>query len=252
MRKFRLCGVALVALCALPVAAGELEDVVAKHLEARGGLDKIEAVKSARITGKMIFPGGAMEAPLVLQWKEPNKLRMEFTLQGMTGIQAYDGETGWAVMPFQGRTDPEPMSEEQLEQIDEQADFHGAFVNSEEKGYTLEYLGKEEIEGTEAHKIKVTNKHGEETLVFLDAEYFLEIKSESKRTIRGQELEIEASQGDYKDVDGLMLAHSVESKPKGMEAGQSVIFEKIELNVPLDDALFEMPEKKVEEPAETE
>ena len=252
MRSIRLCLIVLAALSASLVMAGELEDVVAKHLEARGGLDKIEGVESARISGKMIFPGGAMEAPLVMQWKQPNKLRFEFTFQGMTGIQAYDGESGWAVMPFQGRTDPEPMTEDQLKQFDEQADFHGAFVNSEKKGYKLEYLGTEEVEGTEAHKIKVTNKNGEETLVFLDAEYFLEIKSESKRTIRGQELEIEASQGDYKEVDGLMMGHSFESKPKGAEAGQSIVFEKIELNVELDDSLFQMPEKKAETPAETE
>jgi outer membrane lipoprotein-sorting protein len=223
-------------------AAGEtLEEVLAKNYEARGGLDKITAVKSARLTGKMTM-GQGMEAPFLWQWKRPNKLRLEFTIQGMTGVQAYDGTTGWMLMPFMGKTEPEKMSQEDADNVKEQADFDGELVNWKEKGYKVELLGKEPVEGTDAWKLKVTKPNGDTTTVYLDAEYYLEIKSEGKRTIRGQEVEYESSVGDYKEVDGLMIPHSITSKAKGTPSGQTITIDKVELNVPIDDAVFAMPE----------
>jgi outer membrane lipoprotein-sorting protein len=245
----RLYGMAIILclVCAPGAVAAELDDIVAKHLEARGGEDKIKAVESAQLTGTMTFPGAGIEAPLVFKWKSPAKFRADFTVQGMTGSQAFNGETGWQLMPFQGQTEPQPMSEEEVKQTEDEADFHGPFVDTEKKGYKLEYLGEEEVEGTQAHKIKITNKHGDETIVFLDAEYYLEIKSVSTRTMREQEITVETSSGDYKEVDGLMIAHSIEATPEGAPGGQALTFEKIELNIPIDDSEFEMPEKKAAE-----
>ncbi len=235
------------ALCALlavsNVASGELEDIVAKHLAARGGSLKLEAIDSIQMSGRMHFPGAGLEAPVLFRWKKPNKLRIEFTFQGLTGVEAYDGKTGWGIMPFEGKTDAEPLGEEQVKLLEEQADFHGPFVDSAKKGYKLEYLGREAVDGQDAHKIKVTNKHGAQSFVYLDAQSFFKIKSETKRTVREEELDIETSQGDYKEVAGLMLAHSVESKPKGQPAGQTIVFEKIEVNVELPDSVFAMPGK---------
>jgi len=239
--KRRICiGILLSAVLASFAVAEGLEAIVAKNLEARGGLDKIRSVDSVRLSGTMTM-GGQMEAPFTWQWKRPDKLRLEFKFQGMTGIQAFDGETGWRVMPFGGQTDPEEVSEDERKLFEEQADFDGPLIDSEKKGYTVEYLGAEEVEGTEAHKLKLT-KGDNVTYLYLDAEYFLEIKSEAKRTVRGQEVEIETAVGDYKDVEGLLIAHSIESKPKGASQGQTITFEKIELNVELDDSQFVMPE----------
>jgi hypothetical protein len=236
-------GLSTLGLAGTPGAwAGALEDVVAKHLAARGGIEKLKAVGTVRITGKLEFAGAGMEAPLLFQWKAPNKLRSEFTLQGLTGVQAYDGKQGWAIMPFQGKTDPEPLGPEEIEQIEEQADFHGAFVDSEAKGYRLEYLGTGDVDGKPAHRIKITNRRLDETIAFIDAESFLEIKSEAKRTFHDdQEIEIEITRSDFKEVGGLMLAHTYESKPKGQPAGQRLLFEKIEVGVEIPDSVFAMP-----------
>ncbi len=220
--------------------AQTLDEVLAKNYEARGGLARITAVSSARITGTMSM-GGGMEAPFVWQWKRPNKLRVEFTVQGMTGVQAYDGQTGWMVMPFMGSSDPEKMPEDQLADIREQADFEGELVNWKAKGHQVELVGREKVEGTDALKLKVIKSNGDINYVYLDAEYFLEIKGEGKRTLRGQEVEFESSIGDYKEVGGLMIPHSMSSRAKGAPAGQTITFTKVELDVPLDDSLFTMP-----------
>lgn len=247
-----LAAVCALVLVALPLAAQEptIEDLIQKNLEAKGGRDAWEGIETARITGTMSF--GPQEAPFAYEWKAPNKVRIEFTLQGMTGVQAFDGEGGWALMPFMGKTEPEKMAPEDAAQMKNEADFRGPLLNPEEKGYTLEYAGEEEVEGTPAYKIKVTNEDGDISYVYLDKEYYVEIQRVDERTIRGQEVVSTASIGDYKEVDGVMIPHSTEIKVSGAPEGASQVmsFEKVELNVDLADDRFAMPETSA--PAEGE
>ena len=233
------CGLMLVAT---GVSAQSLDEVLAKYAEARGGIDKIKAVKSVRMTGTMTV-GPGLEAPITMEMKRPKNMRLEFTLQGMTGVQAYDGETAWAIMPFMGKKDPEALPEEQAKMAEEQADFDGVLIDSEAKGHKVELVGKEPVEGTDAYKLKVTLKNGEVRYVYLDAEYFLEIKTEGSRTVRGSQVDFEATIGDYKEVDGLMFAHSIETGAKGAPQRQKITFSAIELNPDIDDSRFKMPAK---------
>ena len=240
MHKWIAASLAILVVV-LPVTAEELDDVLAMNYQARGGLEKIKSVESARITGKMTMGGGQMQAPFVWEWKRPDKLRMEFSLQGMTGIQAFDGSTGWSVMPFTGSTEPQEMPQSEVKELKSQADFEGELVDWRDKGHQLELLGKETVEGTEAWAIEVTKADGDVVTVYLDAEYYLEIKQKGSREVRGQEIEFETSVGDYKDVDGLMVPHSMEVQAVGMPMSQIVTFERVELDVPIDDERFTMP-----------
>src|SRR5947209_5383246 len=178
-------------LVAVAASAQTADEVIAKYVQAKGGREKLKAVQSVRMTGKMDIGNGA-QAPFTMEMKRPNKVRTEFTLQGMTGTQAYDGTTGWMVMPFMGKKDPEVMSADDLKGIDEQADFEGPLVDYKAKGHQVELLGKETVEGTPAWKLKLTKKNGDVSYVYLDADAYLEIKEEGKRTMRGQEVEFES------------------------------------------------------------
>jgi len=240
LRKFGV-GVLALALPVLPVAAQTVDEVIAKNIEARGGLEKLKSVQSIRMTGKMMM-GPGMEAPMSLEIKRPRSLRMEFTFQGMTGVQAYDGKNGWSISPFQGKKDPEPMSPDDVKDAEEEADIDGPLIDYKAKGHTVELVGKEKVEGSDAFKLKVTLKNGTVRHQYIDAESFLEIKTEAKRTIRGSEMEFESTIGDYKDVEGLLIAHSIQSGAKGRPEKQNIVVEKIELNPVLDDARFRMPE----------
>jgi len=246
-RKTVLFALALTMLSGL-ASAMTLDEIVAKAVEARGGRDAMLAVKTVRITGSVHMPNG-MEAPLVWEWKRPDKLRSEVTIQGMKMIQAYDGKTAWMIVPFGGNTDPQPMPKEQAQRMEEQADFDGPFLDGAKKGYKLELVGKVDEEGTEAYKIKITNKFGDVTYYYLDTEYFLPFKTEGAKTVRGQKMEFESSIGDYKKVGDLLIPFSTEFKAKGSEQSQSVTFDKVELNVDLDDGLFTMPAPKPTPPA---
>jgi len=226
---------------AKPASANpSVDELIAKNIEARGGMEKMKAVQSIRMTGKMTM-GQGMEAPMMLEMKRPKAMRMEFTFQGMTGIQAYDGKAGWQVMPFGGKKDPEPMTAEDLQEADENADIDGPLVDYKSKGYTVELVDKEKVEGSDAWKLKVDMKKGTVRYVYLDADTMLEIKNEGKRTIRGSEVEFESTIGDYKEVGGLMLPYSMEMGAKGHPEKQNIIIDKIELNPKLEDARYKMP-----------
>ena len=229
------------------------EELIEKNLDAKGGREKIEAIETARIQGTMTMqgPAGDMSAPFTMEWKAPDQMRFEMSLQGMTLVQAFDGESGWMINPFMGKAAAEKMSDEDAEMFKEQADFHGPLVGWEEKGYTVEYAGEEEVEGTPTYKLKVVKPSGEESVLYLDQEYFLEIKQDSKRMVRGQEVEATSAIGDYKEVDGVVMAHSMDVQgAAGPGGNMNMTFETVELGVDLPDDRFAMP--AAEEAAEGE
>jgi hypothetical protein len=251
----KLSFVILVLLCSLPLLAQDLtvDQIIAKNIEAHGGLDKLKAIKTAKVTGKLQL-GPGIEAPMTAYFARPNDMRMEFTVQGLTGVQAYDGQakTGWAIMPFQGKKDPEQMSADETKEFAQQANdgIEGPFVDYQAKGNKVELLGKEKLEGADAYKVKVTRASGDVDTIYLDADSFLEVKTEEKRTIRGNEVEGDSNIGDYKEVDGIVVPFSIDSGRKGAPQRQKITFEKYEFNGPVDHTMFVMPAvPKTPEPA---
>ena len=251
--KLVLC--AIIVLASMPGLAAEMtvDEVVAANLEAKGGEEAWKALETGRMKGTMRMGGGAagaMEMPFMVEFKKPHMIRLEFTMQGMTAIQAFDGEIGWSVMPFLGKTEPEEMAEDQVKQLKDQADFEGALVDYKEKGHTVELIGEEEVDGTPAFKLKVTRADGDVDFMYLDAEYFVEFKIEATREVQGTEVTVSTVLGDYKEVDGLIFAHSMEMAFGGGEAQQVITIESIELGIELPDEYFAMPEKTEVEVAE--
>jgi len=236
-----LCGLAMIG----GFAAGEtLDEIVAANLEAKGGEEAWIALQTGRMTGTMQMGGGAagaIEVPFSVEFKKPHMIRLEFTMQGMTAIQAYDGEIGWSVMPFMGKTEPEEMAEDQVKQLKNQADFEGPLVNYKKKGHTVELLGKKEVDGTPAFKLKVTKENGDVDILYLDEEYFVEFKMEAEREVQGSEISVATVVGDYKEVDGLLFAHSMEMSFGGGEVQQVITIQKIELGVEFPEDHFAMP-----------
>jgi len=245
MRKTLTLAAALLFAASLHAAELTVDEILAKNTAAKGGIEKIRAVNSMKFTGKMAF--GPMEAPFVMTKKRPEMMKVDFTLQGMTATQAYDGANGWSIMPFLGKKDAEPMSADELKSAKEEADFDGPFIDYAKKGNKVELLGKGDVEGTPAYKIKLTTKDGNVSTIYLDAESFLEIKVESTRSVQGQEMETETIFSNYQETGGLLFPMSMESKAKGAPGGQAFTIEKIELNPALDDASFKMPAKKAAE-----
>ena len=230
-------------LWSVTLQAQTADEIIAKFVKTVGGADKIRAVTTLKRAGKFTGSGG-FEAVIMQENKRPNMVRQEFQIQGLTGISAYDGKNGWKIQPWGGKKDPEEMGEDELKSIVEDADFDGPLVDYNAKGNTVEYIGTEPVEGTDAIKLKVSVPNGDVYYYYMDTDYYVPIKIETKRMIRGAEQESETILGDYKEVNGWYLPFSIEMGAKGSQFKQKVNYDTIEANVPLDDSIFRKPDVK--------
>lgn len=237
-RRF-LFALAVLAITAPSAGAQTVDEIVAKHLEAEGGLEKLRAIQSYRYTGTATTTQG--EAPYVSAKKRPNLTRTEFSVMGMTGIQAFDGKQGWAVMPFMGNSNPEPVPPDQQKVMERTSEFDEPLIDWKERGIQVELLGKQDVDGAPAWKLKVTRKDGHVETLYLDAETCLTMREEFKMNMRGTEFDGERILGDYRAVDGILFPFTIESGAVGMGQRRKVVMTKVEVNPPLDASYFAMP-----------
>ncbi len=209
------------------------DELIAKNLAARGGTDKLAAITSMHTTGKLRL-GGGLEAKTETFQLAPDKTRFNFTLQGLTAVNAWDGQGGWAIDPFQGRKDPQKTSVDDNKQLIDNADIAGPLSDYKTKGNKVEYLGTEDIDGTDAHKLRVTFKNGDSRVIYLDPDQFLEIRVVDHTIVRGQEKLQTTDVGEYEKVDGVYFP---------FEQGQ-VQIESADLNKPIDPTVFAFPAAK--------
>jgi hypothetical protein len=232
---------AVSAVCAQDKPQLTVDELVAKNVAAKGGADALRALQSVRLNGKMLVNEGQIQLGYAETKKRPDEVRTEATLQGMTAVEAYDGKEGWRISPFQGRKDPEKMSADDVKPLMENAEIDGPLVNWKEKGSTLECVGREDVDGTSAYKIKVVRKNGDVNFVYLDPDHFLEIRILTQRIRHGAQEETETDVGDYEKIGGVFIPFSIETGRKGDPDKQKVVIEKAETNVPVDEAIFHFP-----------
>src|SRR5213595_1975671 len=182
--------IAIVAACGFGASAQTADEIVGHYVKAVGGMDKIQAVHSLRRSGKYIG-GGGFEAVILQENKRDASVREEFSLQGMTAINTFDGKTGWKVEPWNGKKDPEALGEEEMKSIVEDADFDGPLIDYKRKGNKIEFLGMDKCEGTDTYKLKITKPNGDVYTYQLDTDYYMPIKIDLKRMVRGEEREYE-------------------------------------------------------------
>lgn len=233
---------ALIAAPGLPAATGAatLDEIIARHVESRGGLEALEAVATARLTGTV--SSGGVSNPITIEYKRPGKIRIEVESQGVTAVQAFDGEVGWAVFPAVGIRLPTELTGEPLRQLQDRADvIEGPLVGYAEKGHALELLGEEDVDGRPAYKLRLKRRSGSEMTVYLDAETCLEVKQVTESTVKGATLAVTVFLEDYEQVGGLTRAQKVRAVSKGGFLNQELDVEKTELNVDIDDARFVPP-----------
>ena len=214
-------------------SAVTVDELIDKNIAAHGGAEKMRALASLHTEGKMRL-GGGQEARIETYDIAPDKLRFEFTLQGLTAVSAWDGKEGWAIRPFGGRKDPQKTTPDDNKQLIYGADIAGPLVDWKAKGHKVEYLGTEDIDGTDAYKLRVTRKNGDSQVIYLDPDSYLEIRTVDHVMIRGQEQVQSTDLGEYEKVDGVYLP---------FEQG-NIHIDKVETNKPIDASLFAFPTAK--------
>lgn len=218
-----------------------VDELVAKNIEAKGGATALHNLRTLRLSGKMLVRQGQLELAYLQIRKPPDEVRDEASVQGMTQIEASDGKEGWKVSPFFGRKDPERMSADDVKALIEDANIDETLVDWQSQGSTIEYLGTEDVDGTPAHKLKVVRKNGDVSFVYLDPDHFLEIRVVTGRMRHGAYEELETDLGDYEQAGGVFVPTSIEFGRKGAPDKQRIIIDKVEANVPVEDAIFHFP-----------
>jgi outer membrane lipoprotein-sorting protein len=237
----KLLVLAALFLAAIPLFAQSAEEIISNYVAARGGVEKIKSVKTERVVGTISF-GPDADGPFLVERKRPLKMHMEITLSGQTLIRVYDGKSaGWIYNPFMPNPSVQPMSEFDLKNIFDEADFDGPFVDYKDKGNKIEFVDKAEILGKPAYKLKLTNKNGDASFFYFDASTALLLKWEGTRKVEGKDVPWESFFHDFREINGLKYPFLVESDAPGTSQTQKIAAEKIEVNLPLEDALFEKP-----------
>lgn len=214
-----------------------ISQLVERNIEARGGMEAWKSVDSLRLKGRMDL-GQGMTVPYVLEQKRPGKMRLEFEFNGQTAVQSSDGKQGWKLLPFRGQDSPEPMSEDELREVGDTSHPYGVLFDYASRGIELELLGREVISGHDAFKLKATLPRGAVRWLYLDTETALELKLESLRTLRGKKRVVETRYHNWKESQGLLIAHLQETRTEGENEWHRFTIRSVDVNPPLEDSHF--------------
>ena len=231
------------------INAQSLDEIIDNYFENTGGKDQWEKLEGLKLSAKINQMG--MEIPLDIVQLKSGKQLTEINFQGQSIKQGvFDGNVLWSINMMTQK--PEKSDQETTDNVKrEMGDFPDPFLNYKDKGYIAELIGKEEIDGAECFKIKLTKKplviDGNEvenvSFYFFDTENFVPIvvHSEIKSgPMKGQVSEIKMS--DYQEVEGLYFPFSMVQGLKGQE-GQTITFDQISINPEIEDSEFDFPEE---------
>lgn len=249
LRRQAYGAAALVALAAPLAGAQTVDDVVRRHVEARGGAARLRAVESLRLTGTMEL--GDVKAPFALELARPNRMRTEFVVNGQTGVRAFDGQTAWEKLPLPGEP-PRAMAPEDAAEARAQADVDmSPLVDYAAKGFTVVLEGRDRLPVGETWKLVVRGREGPPRALYLDARTHLVVQTVDTRQLDGQAVEMVTEISDYRPFGGLGLVfpHRIEVGPRGKPERQRLVIERVEVNPKLDAARFAPPPGMPKAPA---
>jgi hypothetical protein len=234
-------GLALAALSCAAAHAQTADEIVARHVAARGGIDRIRSVQSLRVRGSATT-GSEASVIVSREIARAGRIRLEFTYQGVTSVYASDGQRGWRVSPATGSMDPQPMTPEETQTALEQADLDGPFVDPMAKGLTIEPLGRAAVGGRDAFKFKVTSRSGAVRYHYVDAQSYLLVRTDATRIVRGRPVDVETTFADYRTVGGLAYPHLIESAARNRPVRLRIVVDTVEVDPAIEDARFSPPE----------
>jgi len=221
----------LVLASAFTIKAQTADEVIAKHITAIGGAENWKKVNSMKMEGILQVQGA--EVNVVVTVLHGKGMRQDISVMGMTGYEIVTPTEGWDFMPFQGQTEPEAKTAEELAEAQDNLDAQGELIDYAAKGHKVELIGKEDVEGTECFKLKVTKKGGSVSTLFFDPKTFYIVQSKSTQKANGQEMEVVTSFSNYEKMpEGIVVAKSM-TLPFG-----EMNMTKIIVNGPVEESFF--------------
>ena len=232
--------VVLLSMAFVGAKAQTAEEIVNKYSNAMGGLENFNKTKTAKFTASLTTQG--MTLPLTTQIVNGNSVRTDVTARGQSIVNVYHNGKAWKVNPLSGPTVPtEVTAASELLSFKLQTSLANNLMDYKSRGHQIVLQGQEMVDSVNTYKIMLTSKDDNKvTTYFINASNYLLVKSISKREIAGNEYNAEPFYSDFRSVDGLKFCHSYVQKVEG-RVFQDVKYSKIELNIPIDEKIFEMP-----------
>ena len=215
------------------------DEIIAKNMTARKGIEKLRAIHTMVVTANLETPGGTGQ--LIVRLERPGKIQEDLTLDGVQTIRTFDGTSAWVLTRKAGAEDVQALTGGDLENLRDEGEngIDGALADYKKKGNRVELAGAAVVDGKTCYKLKVTLRSGHVQYQFLDANSYLEVHEEIERAFHGNQMVIEETVGDYREEGGVLFAHKYVSGVAGRPQRSTLTYEKIELNPRLDKSVFE-------------
>jgi hypothetical protein len=236
MKTLRILTLACMGMMMSVLTFGQtVDELINKHLEAIGGKDNWKKITSMKMEANVNAQG--MDVPIIIHQVHNKASKQEYTVMNMTGFQIVTTEGGWNFNPFQGQQKPEPMTDDEVKAAQEQLDIQGELLDYKDKGHTVELLGKEDVDGTECFKLKLTRKSGRESVYLIDPKTYYIIRTISKMKLNGQDIEQTINLSNYQKLpEGILIPFTMENG----SAPAPINVTKVEVNPKIDDAVFKV------------
>ena len=232
MKTLKTLLVAASAFVASASIAQTADEIVNKHIAAMGGAAKISTLKTVKLEGNLNTRG--IDVPVTLTKQHMSGLRLDLEVMGTSNYQLANATKGWIFMPIMQQTEPKEMSPEEHKSVISQLDIQGALFNYKDKGYTVEYAGKEKVDGKDAFKLLVV-KNGNKVQYFIDPTTYFVLKTAAKAVVPGQagEIDVETTFTDYKqNADGYWFPYT------NVSLQGTITFSNISTNLAVDEKIF--------------
>ena len=232
MSAFKLSIALSAVLVATAAAQATVDDVVAKNLAAKGGIEKLRAITTVKMTGSLKSPSGVTA---ITTWaKRPSFMRRDNVNDGQTFVTAFDGKTLWQINPL---ISPRPRD---IPAPPEAEDFDSLLLDYKEKGRTVELVATEPVQGINMHRLRVTEKSGQIRDIYINAETMLESKAVVQVEQGARKAIVTTEFSNYKTIDGISVPMHVRQLLNGKPLTE-VTYERVEFNIPIPDSMFSKP-----------
>jgi len=228
--------VLILALAFIKAHSQTVDEIVQKYSNAAGGLDNFKKIKTAKFSGTASAQG--QEFPLTVQIINGRAMRTDVEVMGQSITNAYKDGKGWKINPFAGAPTATDATAEELNEFKIQGSLISQLMDYKDHGYKAELLGQEDVQGAKTYKIKLTTDDNKTTTYFIDANTYFLIKTIGMRNLMGQEMELETYYSEVKDIGNVKFS-MMRSVQSGGQTLQEVHFDKIELDVPVDEKIFD-------------
>ena len=233
-------GLFLALVCATASAqTPSVDEIVSKTMAARGGLDKLRAVNTMKMVGKVSMQG--RDFAITVMAKRPNLMLQEMTIDGARVVSAFDGEKVWVVNPMLGINEPQEMSGAMADEMRDQSIFGGPLMGYKERGETLELVGPSTVGDVKTWKLKLSRANGRTMFIDVDAASGFELQWSRRVDQGGMSVDVDSVMSDYQPTDkGIVVPRTMRTLVGGHQQGLLKV-DSVTFDVPIDDAAFQMP-----------